>query len=39
MDEVTRALLGDREAQERVTERGELLPCPFCGNGDAILSN
>lgn len=32
MDEDIRlALLGDREAQERVTERGELLPCPICG--------
>lgn len=26
------ALLGDRAAQERITERGELLPCPFCGS-------
>lgn len=25
------ALLGDRAAQERITERGELLPCPLCG--------
>lgn len=24
------ALLGDRAAQERVTERGEMLPCPWC---------
>lgn len=24
------ALLGDRAAQERITERGELLPCPWC---------
>lgn len=30
MDDITLALLGDREAQERVTERGELLPCPMC---------
>ena len=29
-----RALLGDREAQERLTAAGVLLPCPFCG-GDA----
>lgn len=27
---ITLALLGDRAAQERITERGELLPCPFC---------
>lgn len=35
LDELTRALLGDREAQEAITERGELLPCPFCG-GTAV---
>lgn len=31
MDDITLALLGDHEAAERLTERGELLPCPFCG--------
>lgn len=31
MDEKTLALLGDRAAQERITERGELLSCPKCG--------
>lgn len=31
MDEKTRALLGDREAQEAITARGELLLCPICG--------
>lgn len=31
MDDITHALLGDRAAQKRFTERGELLPCPFCG--------
>lgn len=31
MDDRTLALLGDRAAQERITERGELLPCPKCG--------
>lgn len=30
MDEVRLALLGDRAAQERITARGELLPCPHC---------
>ena len=30
-DDKTRALLGDHEAAKRVTEAGELLPCPFCG--------
>lgn len=33
LDEKTRALLGDREAQEAFTARGELLPCPGC-NGE-----
>lgn len=28
LDEKTRALLGDRAAQRRFTERGEMLPCP-----------
>lgn len=30
MDDKTLALLGDRAAQDRITERGELLPC-HCG--------
>lgn len=30
MDDIKLALLGDKAAQERLTERGELLPCPFC---------
>ena len=32
MDIVRRALLGDKKAQEELTEKGELLPCPICGN-------
>ena len=31
MDDVKRALLGDHEAAKRLTEKGVLLPCPFCG--------
>lgn len=31
MDDVRLALLGDRAAQERITARGELLPCWRCG--------
>lgn len=31
LDDKTRALLGDREAQRRFTERGEMLPCN-CGS-------
>lgn len=30
MDEKRLAMLGDREAQNQFTERGELLPCPKC---------
>lgn len=37
MDEKTRALLGDREAQEAITARGELLPCPHCGGRPVIV--
>lgn len=37
MDEKTLALLGDREAQEAITARGELLPCWRCG-GEAEVT-
>lgn len=30
MNDITLAFLGDPAAQERITERGELLPCPWC---------
>lgn len=30
MDDCTLALLGDRAAQKRITERVELLPCLGC---------
>lgn len=36
-NDVRLALLGDKAAQERMTERGELLPCPFCGEGKANI--
>lgn len=36
MDEIRRAVLGDRAAQERLTERGELLPC-HCGGEMEIM--
>ena len=29
---IHRALLGDQKAQEECTEKGIVLPCPFCGN-------
>ena len=31
-DLIRRALLGDESAQEECTEKGILLPCPFCGS-------
>ena len=34
IDDKTLALLGDREAAERLTAAGVLLECPFCGGGD-----
>lgn len=37
MDEIKKAMLGDKEAQRAVTERGELLPCPFCGGEPEIF--
>lgn len=36
MDDIRLAILGDKAAQERLTERGEPLPCPLCG-GNASL--
>lgn len=40
MDEIKRAMLGDKEAQIRVTEREELLPCPYCkGKGKVSFKN
>lgn len=31
LDDLTLAMLGNQEAQNRITDRGELLPCPYCG--------
>lgn len=35
MDDVRAALTGDHEAAKRLTEKGELLPCPGCGGENA----
>lgn len=35
-DLVSRALMGDKKAQDECTEKGVLLPCPCCG-GEAKL--
>lgn len=34
-----RALLGDAEAQRECTEKGIVLPCPFCGSANIRTSN
>ena len=36
---IRRALLGDKQAQEECTEKGIVLPCPFCGNKNILISN
>lgn len=38
-DLIRRALLGDQEAQEECTEKGIVLPCPFCGNEYPAITN
>lgn len=37
MDDKMLALLGDRSAQEQITERGELLPCQCGGNAELVF--
>lgn len=29
---IRKALLGDKKAQDECTDKGIMLPCPFCGN-------
>ena len=36
MDDIRLAMLGDKAAQERMTERGQLLPCHRC-KGEATM--
>lgn len=36
---IRRALLGDQEAQKECTEKGIVLPCPFCGSKNIVISN
>lgn len=38
MEDIKLALLGDPEAQEAFTARGELLPCPFCGEQNPVIT-
>ena len=35
---IKRALLGDHEAAKRLTEKGVMVSCPFCG-GDTVTTN
>ncbi len=34
---IRRALMGDKQAQEECTEKGIVLPCPFCGGEAALI--
>lgn len=36
---IRRAMLGDQEAQQECTEKGIVLPCPFCGNEYPAITN
>ena len=36
---IHRALLGDEQAQQECTEKGIVLPCPFCGNEYPAITN
>ena len=38
MDDTKRALLGDHEAAKRLTEKGIVLPCPWCGKAPKITA-
>ena len=38
MTTMQRAMLGDKEAQRQITERGELLPCPMCHGEDLTIT-
>lgn len=37
MDEIKRALLGNKDAQKAVTDKGKLLPCPKCHSENLII--
>ena len=36
---IRRALLGDQGAQAQCTEKWIVLPCPFCGSENIVISN
>ena len=37
MDDIKLALLGDHEAAKRLTEKGIVLPCPWCGGEARVV--
>ena len=37
MDDIKRALLGDKEAAKRLTDAGVLLTCPFCAGKAKVV--
>ena len=39
MTDIQKAMLGDKEAAERLTEKGEILPCPFCGGPSTVVED
>ena len=36
---IRRALMGDQEAQQECTEKGIVLPCPFCGSDSKVFAD
>lgn len=36
---IRRALLGSREAQQKCTKKGIVLPCPFCGSDSKVFAD
>lgn len=36
---IRRALLGDEQAQQECTEKGIVLPCPFCGSDSKVFAD
>lgn len=37
MDDIKLAMLGNKEATKRLTDAGEMVPCPMC-NGESLLN-
>ena len=38
MDDIKLAMLGSKEAAKRLTEKGIVLPCPWCGKAPKITA-